>query len=60
MEDGGGVVHHAIGIDYDREALFPEAAAYLRGETGAYEEKLFTRSNPETRIRDIDNRSKFH
>jgi hypothetical protein len=60
VEDRGGVVHGAIGIDYDREALFLEAMAYLRGETGTYEENLFTRSNPEAWIRDIDDSSEFH
>ena len=60
MEDGGGVVHGAKGVNHDGETFFLETMTYLRSKTRAYEEKLFTRANPETRIRDIDDRSKFH
>ena len=60
MEDGGWIVHHAEGIHHSTELLFLETMTYLRSETRPYEEHLFTRANPETRIRDIDDSTEIH
>jgi hypothetical protein len=60
MQNTGGVVHHTIGIDHSTELLFLETMTYLRSETRPYEEHLFTRANPETRIRDIDDSTEIH
>jgi hypothetical protein len=60
MQNTGGIVHHTIGIDHSTELLFLEMMTYLRSETRPYEEHLFTRANPETRIRDIDDSTEIH
>jgi hypothetical protein len=60
MQDAGGVVHGAIGIDSDREALLTEAGPDTVGKARAHEEHPFTRFNPKPRLWDIHYRPKLH
>ena len=60
MEDAGGIVHHTIRINHRTELLLLESASDTIGKTGAYEEHLLARTDPKTRILNINDRPKIH
>ena len=60
MEDGGGIVHHAKGINDGAELLVGKACAYLIGKARPYEEHLLASPYPKPRVVNIYNRSKIH
>jgi hypothetical protein len=60
MQDAGGIVHRAVWIDGDWEALFTEPLSNTVGKTRAYEKYLLARSDPKPRLRNIHYRPKFH
>ena len=60
MEDGGGIIHHAKGINDGAELLVGKACAYLIGKARPYEEHLLASPYPKPRVIYINYRSKLH
>ena len=60
MEDGGGIIHHAKGINDGAELLVSKACAYLIGKARPYEEHLLASPYPKPRVIYINYRSKLH
>ena len=60
MEDGGGIVHHAEGIDDGAELFFPESRANVIGKTRPNEEHLLAWLYLEPRFLYINYRPKLH
>ena len=60
VEDGGGIIHHAKGIDHRPEFLFLKATTNLCSEARTHEEHCFARANPKPWIRYVNNRPKLH
>ena len=60
MEDRGGIVHHAEGIDDGAELFFLEALTNIISKTRPYEEHVLAWLYLEPRLLYINNRSKLH
>lgn len=60
MEDGGGIVHHAKGINDGAELLIGKACANLIGKARPYEEHLLASPYPKPRVLNINNSPKLH
>ena len=60
MEDGGGIIHHAKGINDGAELLVGKACAYLIGKARPYEEHLLASPYPKPRVIYINYSPKLH
>ena len=60
VQDAGGVVHRAEGIDRHGEAVLLEPTANLVGKAGAYEKQFLTRLYLETRFLYVYDGPKLH
>ena len=60
MEDGGGIIHHAKGINDGAELLISKACAYLIGKARPYEEHLLASPYPKPRVIYINYSPKLH
>ena len=60
MQDGGGVIHHAEGINRGAELFFMEALTNIIGKARPYEEHLLARPNLEIGLLYINYGPKLH
>jgi hypothetical protein len=60
MDDAGRIVHGAIGIDGDGEALFTETHPDAVGKARTHKEHLLAGLYPEPRVSNVYNRPELH